>query len=162
MDLYQQSVSRRSNIGLNESSSWLSIVRNGRSMRKISDWDSGIEGLCGIVFSSRGIGYLKVKGALQFLNFSTLGKITISICNNNIIAYVLHLKYLFNLQEDLTGEDFKEMPGSLLYKLLQTKSKYPLHAAVRLMREDVVFLYLVENNAEVSSFFLFDNKSNVM
>nr|XP_034176394.1 rabankyrin-5 isoform X1 [Osmia lignaria] len=48
--------------------------------------------------------------------------------------------------EDLSGEDFKEMPGSLLYKLLQTKSKYPLHAAVRLMREDVVFLYLVENN----------------
>lgn len=59
---------------------------------------------------------------------------------------------LFILQEDLTGEDFKEMPGSLLYKLLQTKSKYPLHAAVRLMREDVVFLYLVEKNAEVSSF----------
>lgn len=51
--------------------------------------------------------------------------------------------------EDLTGEDFKEMLGSLLYKLLQTKSKYPLHAAVRLMREDVVFLYLVENNAEL-------------
>lgn len=51
--------------------------------------------------------------------------------------------------EDLTGEDFKEMPGSLLYKLLQTKSKYPLHAAVRLMREDVVFLYLVEHNAEL-------------
>lgn len=67
---------------------------------------------------------------------------------------VLYLKYLYNLQEDLTGEDFKEMPGSLLYKLLQTKSKYPLHAAVRLMREDVVFLYLVENNAEVSSLFL--------
>ncbi|XP_076282442.1 rabankyrin-5 [Lasioglossum baleicum] len=49
--------------------------------------------------------------------------------------------------EDLTGEDFKEMPGSLLYKLLQTKSKYPLHSAVRLLREDVVFLYLVENNS---------------
>lgn len=68
---------------------------------------------------------------------------------------MLYLKYLYNLQEDLRGEDFKEMPGSLLYKLLQTKSKYPLHAAVRLMREDVVFLYLVENNAEVSPFFFF-------
>lgn len=42
------------------------------------------------------------------------------------------------------------MPGPLLYQLLKTKSKYPLHAAVKLMREDVVFLYLVENNAEVS------------
>ncbi|XP_047363247.1 rabankyrin-5 isoform X1 [Vespa velutina] len=51
--------------------------------------------------------------------------------------------------EDLTGDDFKEMPGSLLYKLLQAKSTYPLHSAVRLIREDVVFLYLVENNAEL-------------
>lgn len=68
------------------------------------------------------------------------------------------------MQEDLTGEDFKEMPGSLLYKLLQTKSKYPLHAAVRLMREDVVFLYLVEHNAEVSflSFLLIIKKPIVM
>ena len=47
------------------------------------------------------------------------------------------------------GEDFKEIPGPLLYQLLQTKSKYPLHSAVRLQREDVVFLYLIEHNAEV-------------
>lgn len=45
------------------------------------------------------------------------------------------------------------MPGSLLYKLLQAKSTYPLHSAVRLIREDVVFLYLVENNAEVRNIF---------
>lgn len=54
------------------------------------------------------------------------------------------------------------MPGSLLYKLLQTKSKYPLHAAVRLMREDVVFLYLVEHNAEVSFLLPFIEKPNVI
>uniref|UniRef100_A0A0C9RBH5 ANKFY1_2 protein n=1 Tax=Fopius arisanus TaxID=64838 RepID=A0A0C9RBH5_9HYME len=53
--------------------------------------------------------------------------------------------------DDLTGNDFKEMPGALLYQLLKTKSKYPLHSAVRLEREDVVFLYLVEHNAEVSN-----------
>ncbi|XP_011309262.1 rabankyrin-5 [Fopius arisanus] len=51
--------------------------------------------------------------------------------------------------DDLTGNDFKEMPGALLYQLLKTKSKYPLHSAVRLEREDVVFLYLVEHNAEL-------------
>ncbi|KAJ8676247.1 hypothetical protein QAD02_012033 [Eretmocerus hayati] len=51
--------------------------------------------------------------------------------------------------DDLTGEDFKEMPGSLLYQLLKNKSKFPLHSAVRLQREDVVFLYLVEHNAEL-------------
>ncbi|XP_008205232.1 rabankyrin-5 isoform X2 [Nasonia vitripennis] len=51
--------------------------------------------------------------------------------------------------DDLSGEDFKEMPGPLLYQLLKTKSEYPLHSAVRLQREDVVFLYLVEHNAEL-------------
>ncbi|XP_063992491.1 rabankyrin-5 isoform X1 [Diachasmimorpha longicaudata] len=51
--------------------------------------------------------------------------------------------------DDLTGNDFKEMPGALLYQLLKTKSDYPLHSAVRLEREDVVFLYLVEHNAEL-------------
>ena len=46
------------------------------------------------------------------------------------------------------------MPGPLLYQLLKTKSEYPLHSAVRLQREDVVFLYLVEHNAEVSLTFI--------
>lgn len=45
------------------------------------------------------------------------------------------------------------MPGALLYELLKTKSDYPLHSAVRLEREDVVFLYLVEHNTEVSFIF---------
>lgn len=47
------------------------------------------------------------------------------------------------------------MPGPLLYQLLKSKSEYPLHSAVRLQREDVVFLYLVEHNAEVRLFFLY-------
>ncbi|XP_011501853.1 PREDICTED: rabankyrin-5 [Ceratosolen solmsi marchali] len=51
--------------------------------------------------------------------------------------------------DDLSGEDFKEMPGPLLYQLLKTKSEYPLHSAVRLQREDVVFLYLIEHNAKL-------------
>ena len=66
-------------------------------------------------------------------------------------------------QEDLTSEDFKEMPGRLLYELLKAKSEFPLHSAVRLIREDVVFLYLVEHNSEVSVkkniYFTFDYKT---
>jgi hypothetical protein len=34
--------------------------------------------------------------------------------------------------------------------MFKSKTGFPLHAAVRLQREDVVFLYLVENNADVS------------
>ncbi|XP_034475641.1 rabankyrin-5 [Drosophila innubila] len=48
--------------------------------------------------------------------------------------------------EDLTPQDFEHMSGPLLYKMLKNKTKYPLHAAVRLLREDVVFLCLVEND----------------
>ncbi|EDW37972.1 GL12350 [Drosophila persimilis] len=48
--------------------------------------------------------------------------------------------------DDLTAQDFEHMSGPLLFKMLKNKTKYPLHAAVRLLREDVVFLCLVEND----------------
>lgn len=52
--------------------------------------------------------------------------------------------------DDLTPQDFEHMSGPLLYEMLKNKTKYALHAAVRLLREDVVFLCLVENNGSVS------------
>jgi hypothetical protein len=42
------------------------------------------------------------------------------------------------------------MTGPLLYTMFKSKTKHPLHAAVRLRREDVVFLYLIEYMQEVS------------
>ena len=45
------------------------------------------------------------------------------------------------------------MTASLLYSMLKSKTKHPLHAAVRLRREDVVFLYLIEHSQEVSNAF---------
>jgi hypothetical protein len=51
--------------------------------------------------------------------------------------------------DDFKWEDFVEMPAQLLYKMLQSRAKYPLHSAIRLRREDVVFLYLIEHDAEV-------------
>ncbi|XP_055542467.1 rabankyrin-5 isoform X2 [Wyeomyia smithii] len=52
--------------------------------------------------------------------------------------------------EDLTPQDFEHMSGPLLYKMLKSKTKHPLHAAVRLLREDVVFLCLVENDGTLT------------
>ncbi|PZC83492.1 hypothetical protein B5X24_HaOG207475 [Helicoverpa armigera] len=49
--------------------------------------------------------------------------------------------------DDLTGEDFAHMSSALLYRMLKSKTSQPLHGAVRLLREDVVFLCLVENHA---------------
>jgi hypothetical protein len=52
--------------------------------------------------------------------------------------------------DDLNASDFEHMSGPLLYKMLKSKTQLPLHSAVRLQREDVVFLCLVENSTKVS------------
>ncbi|KAH8288003.1 hypothetical protein KR054_008722, partial [Drosophila jambulina] len=51
--------------------------------------------------------------------------------------------------DDLTTQDFEHMSGPLLYKMLKNKTKYPLHTAVRLLREDVVLLCIKENDSAV-------------
>ncbi|KAK7794425.1 hypothetical protein R5R35_003800 [Gryllus longicercus] len=56
--------------------------------------------------------------------------------------------------DDFTSEDFATMSARLLYSMFKSKTGFPLHAAVRLNREDVVFLYLVENTADVSTYFV--------
>ena len=38
----------------------------------------------------------------------------------------------------------------MTYKLFKQKTKYSLHQAIRMKREDVLFLYLIDNDAEVS------------
>jgi hypothetical protein len=38
----------------------------------------------------------------------------------------------------------------MAYKLFKEKTKYSLHQAVRMKREDVLFLYLIDNDAEVN------------
>ncbi|XP_034827404.1 rabankyrin-5 [Maniola hyperantus] len=52
--------------------------------------------------------------------------------------------------DDLTGEDFAHMSSALLYRMLKSKTAQPLHGAVRLLREDVVFLCLVENHSSLT------------
>lgn len=64
------------------------------------------------------------------------------------------LQLISSRWEDFSSEDFAEMSASLLYKMLLSRSEFPLHSAVRLKREDVVFLYLVEFDNEVRTFFM--------
>ncbi|CAF3694746.1 unnamed protein product [Rotaria socialis] len=51
---------------------------------------------------------------------------------------------------DFTSEDFQQLPAPMTYKLFKQKTKYPLHQAVRMKREDVLFLYLIDNDAELA------------
>ncbi|KAK3869346.1 hypothetical protein Pcinc_025330 [Petrolisthes cinctipes] len=50
---------------------------------------------------------------------------------------------------DFTPEDFSHMTAPLLYAMFKTKTSHPLHAAIKLQREDVVFLYLIEFDAQL-------------
>ncbi|XP_043244281.1 rabankyrin-5-like [Amphibalanus amphitrite] len=50
---------------------------------------------------------------------------------------------------DFTSEDFAHMKAPLVYEMFKSKTRYPLHAAIRLLREDVVFLFLIEFNAQL-------------
>lgn len=43
------------------------------------------------------------------------------------------------------------MSAQLLYKMIKSKTEYPLHKAIKVEREDVVFLYLIEMDSQVSS-----------
>ncbi|XP_077361814.1 rabankyrin-5 [Festucalex cinctus] len=49
--------------------------------------------------------------------------------------------------DDLRKEDFSTMSAQLLYKMIKSKTDYPLHKAIKVEREDVVFLYLIEMDA---------------
>lgn len=51
--------------------------------------------------------------------------------------------------DDLTTQDFDHMSSQLLFKMLKSKTKQPLHAAVRLLRSDTVLLCLNESVSEM-------------
>lgn len=55
------------------------------------------------------------------------------------------------IQDDLRKEDFSTMSAQLLYKMIKSKTEYPLHKAIKVEREDVVFLYLIEMDSQVSA-----------
>lgn len=43
------------------------------------------------------------------------------------------------------------MSAQLLYKMIKSKTEFPLHKAIKVEREDVVFLYLIEMDSQVLS-----------
>ncbi|CAG0892014.1 unnamed protein product [Cyprideis torosa] len=52
--------------------------------------------------------------------------------------------------DGFTAEDFQPMSARLLYGMIRERSQFPLHAAIQLKREDVVFLFLIERSQEKS------------
>ncbi|XP_058020333.1 rabankyrin-5 isoform X1 [Ahaetulla prasina] len=54
-----------------------------------------------------------------------------------------------NHWDDLRKEDFSSMSAQLLYKMIKSKTDFPLHKAIKVEREDVVFLYLIEMDSQL-------------
>lgn len=94
-------------------------------------------------------------------NMRILNKINLFCCFffNSFHTHKPNMYYNFSILSNsfvVPGEDFEHMSSALLYRMLKAKTIQPLHEAVRLLREDVVFLCLVENNATVSAILLID------
>jgi hypothetical protein len=61
---------------------------------------------------------------------------------------------------DFTRDDFKDMNAQLLHGMLKQRTSHPLHSAIMLHRDDVVFLHLIEN--QVSNGRSFPSVSNFL
>ena len=56
---------------------------------------------------------------------------------------------IYTHQGNLNTTDFAELSAPLLYDMFKAHSAFPLHLAIQHLREDVVFLFLIEHNAQV-------------
>lgn len=52
---------------------------------------------------------------------------------------------------DFTSDDFANMSAPLLFNMFKSKTNFPLHTAIRIKREDVVFLFLIEFDKDLSN-----------
>ena len=53
-------------------------------------------------------------------------------------------------QSSLNTSDFASLSAPLMYDMFKAHTAFPLHLAIQHLREDVVFLFLIENSAQVS------------
>jgi hypothetical protein len=67
----------------------------------------------------------------------------------------------YSFKDEFTSDDFSTMPAALLYSMFKSKTNFPLHAAIKAKREDVLFLYLIENDAVVSGIY-FELKQSLL
>lgn len=56
-----------------------------------------------------------------------------------------------NHWDDFTSDDFAHMSAPLLFAMFKAKTGHPLHTAIRVGREDVVFLFLIEHDSQLAS-----------
>lgn len=88
-----------------------------------------------------------LKWAKHILRASSRTSVVIAVGVLDLLCFSLSSRP----QDDLRKEDFSSMSAQLLYKMIKSKTEYPLHKAIKVEREDVVFLYLIEMDSQVLS-----------
>ncbi|XP_052802681.1 rabankyrin-5-like isoform X2 [Mya arenaria] len=91
-------------------------------------------------------------GLMSYVNMKNCIKFYQTAEEMNAELLKAHCSQLIsNHWSDFTCEDFASMPAPLLYNMFKAKTDYPLHTAIRAKREDVVFLYLIEYDSQLSA-----------
>ncbi|KAB7502063.1 Rabankyrin-5 [Armadillidium nasatum] len=100
----------------------------------------------------------KLTGLIKRCEEVLIGRVTVSNCISlytiaeEVEAETLksHCSALISAHwADFTPGDFANMTAPLLYSMIKSKTNNYLHAIVRLRREDVLFLYLIENDSKL-------------
>ena len=86
--------------------------------------------------------FVSVSNCVQF--YQTADEIGAEILKNHCSELVS------NHWDDFTSDDFVSMSAPLLHQMFKTKTEYPLHTAVRIKREDVLFLFLIEFDSQLT------------
>ncbi|MGH0151981.1 UNVERIFIED_CONTAM: hypothetical protein FKN15_040266 [Acipenser sinensis] len=69
------------------------------------------------------------------------------LCASTLLNYCAEI--IASHWDDLRKDDFSSMSAQLLYKMIKSKTEFPLHKAIKVEREDVVFLYLIEMDSQL-------------
>ncbi|XP_025091346.1 rabankyrin-5-like isoform X2 [Pomacea canaliculata] len=89
------------------------------------------------------VSFVNMKNCIQF--YQTAEEMSAEVLKKHCSELIS------NHWNEFTSEDFKTMPAPLLYGIFKTKTEYPLHAAIKAHREDVVFLYLIEYDSQLQA-----------
>lgn len=87
------------------------------------------------------IGFVRVDNCIYFNQTSEEHGL------NRLAEYSAKLVTLY--WDSLQASDFDKVSTEYLYRLFKEKSQYPLHKAIRIMNEDLIFLLLVDFNAQL-------------
>lgn len=88
------------------------------------------------------IGFVRVENCIYFYQISEELKL------GRLCEYAAKLVTLY--WDSLGESDFTKASTAFLHRLFKEKSRYPLHKAIRIRNEDLIFLLLVDFDSQLA------------